>query len=236
MRLCLSHMITVIIPTLNASSSLSATFASIIPAAVDGFISRVIVVDGGSSDQTLDIAGEAGADIIYCEKGRGRQLSKGGNAATTDWLLFLHADTVLAKGWEKEVAIFIGQANHEPAHKKAAAFKFAIDEPGVLTRFMEIAVALRCAIFALPYGDQGLLICAKLYHEIGGFQPMPLMEDVDIIRKIGCKNLTLFKTPALTSYARYRKDGHFKRIWRNLTCLALYFCGVSSHKIAQRYE
>lgn len=95
---------------------------------------------------------------------------------------------------------------------------------------------LRCAVFALPYGDQGLLISTKLYRQLGGFQPLPLMEDVDLIRKIGRRNLALLKTPALTSYARYRNDGHFARIWRNFTCLALYFLGVSPTRIAKRYE
>ena len=99
-----------------------------------------------------------------------------------------------------------------------------------------MAVRLRCSIFALPYGDQGLLISSRFYKQIGGYKPLPLMEDVDIIRRIGRRKLALLKTPALTSYARYRKDGHFARIWRNFTCLALHFMGVSPEKIAKRYE
>lgn len=229
-------MITVVIPTLNAGVKLTATFAAIVPAAVDGLVSRVIVVDGGSNDKTLDIADEAGAKIIQSEKGRGIQLATGGDNVKTKWILFLHADTILLPGWEAETRAFIDAAAQSGSHKKAAAYRFSVDEPGIKARVMEKIVAMRCTLFALPYGDQGLLISTEFYRKIGGFKPLPLMEDVDIIRRIGRKHLTLLQTPALTSFERYRKDGYFRRILRNLSCLTLYFFGVSPDRIAQRYE
>jgi len=229
-------MITVVIPTFDAGARLNATFAALVPASVEGLVSRVIVVDGGSSDQTLKLCDDAGARIISSAKGRGIQLATGGEEVETKWILFLHADTILTSGWEAEARHFISSAAAAPSLKKAAAFKFSVDEPGLKPRVMEKIVALRCLIFALPYGDQGLLISTDFYRQIGGFRPLPLMEDVDIIRRIGRKHLALLTTPALTSFERYRKGGFFRRIYRNLSCLALYFIGVSPATILQRYE
>jgi len=194
------------------------------------------VVDGGSTDHTQAIADEAGARMIHSRKGRGIQLATGGDEVTTPWILFLHADTILMSGWEAQARSFIAQASRPGASKQAAAFRFAVDEPGVKPRIMEKIVALRCAVFSLPYGDQGLLISTEFYRRIGGYNPLPLMEDVDIISRIGRKHLILLNACALTSFSRYRKDGYFRRIFRNLTCLTLYFLGVSPAKILQHYE
>ncbi len=229
-------MITVVIPTFNAGARLNATFAALVSASVEGLVSRVIVVDGGSSDQTLKLSDDAGATIINAPKGRGAQLVAGGGQVKTKWILFLHADTILTPGWEAEAASFIAAASRPNSQKKAAVFRFCVDEPGIKPRVMEKIVALRCLIFALPYGDQGLLISTEFYRAIGGYKPLPLMEDVDIIRRIGRKSLALLRVPALTSFERYRKGGYFRRIYRNLSCLALYFIGVAPAKILQRYE
>ena len=229
-------MITVIIPTFNAGARLNATFAALVPASVEGLVSRVIVVDGGSTDETLKLSDDAGATIINATKGRGAQLVAGGKAVKTKWILFLHADTILTSGWQAEAAGFIATASRPNSQKKAAVFRFSVDEPGIKARVMEKIVASRCLIFALPYGDQGLLISTDFYRAIGGYKPMPLMEDVDIIRRIGRKHLTLLRTPALTSFSRYRKSGYFRRVFRNLSCLTLYFIGVSPARILRRYE
>jgi len=229
-------MITVVIPTLNGAQGLNQTFAALVPASVDGLISAVIVVDGGSNDKTLELADAAGARIIHTAKGRGVQLAQGGEAVKTKWILFLHADTVLTSGWEVEVRDFMARAALPGALRQAAVFKFSVDEPGTMARVMEAIVALRCWVFALPYGDQGLLISTDFYRRIGGYNPLPLMEDVDIIRRIGTRHLAFLRTRARTSFARYRKDGILRRIFRNLTCLTLYFLGVSPARIARRYE
>src|SRR5262245_78717 len=136
-------MITVIIPTLNAETSLAATLTALVPGAVDGLVRQVIVVDGGSSDRTLRIAEDAGADIVRSEPGRGRQLQAGARAARFPWLLFLHADTVLDPGWEREVATFVERVDIGQRPLAAAAFRFALDDMGFLPRMIEAGVALR---------------------------------------------------------------------------------------------
>lgn len=229
-------MISVIIPTLNAEATLATTLASLVPATVDGVVRQVIVADGGSTDRTVEIADAAGADIVRGEAGRGRQLAGGAQSARSAWLLFLHADTVLAPGWHTEAAAFMDsiETGHRPA--SAAAFRFALDDSGMAPRLIEAGVWLRCALARLPYGDQGLLIPARLYREIGGFRPMPIMEDVDIVRRLGWRRLTMLSSRAVTSASRYRRDGYGRRIACNLSCLALYALRAPPDTIARLYR
>jgi len=101
---------------------------------------------------------------------------------------------------------------------------------------LEFIVKLRCIFFALPYGDQGILISRQLYEEIGGFKPLVLMEDVDIVRRIGRSRLHYFQTKAITSADRYKRDGYLARVARNAKCLTLWFVGVSPEKILEKYQ
>ncbi|MEE8246899.1 MAG: glycosyl transferase family 2, partial [Alphaproteobacteria bacterium] len=87
----------------------------------------------------------------------------------------------------------------------------------------------------LPYGDQGLLIHRDLYSRVGGFRPLPLMEDVDIVRRIGARRLVVLEAAALTSAARYRRAGYLRRSLRNLACLGLYFLGVPPRLLVRLY-
>lgn len=228
-------MISVIIPTLNAEKDLAPTLAALIPAAVDGFIREVIVVDGGSSDATLTIAENAGVDIIETARGRGLQLRAGARRARFPWLLVLHADTELGLGWETVAGNFIEKVNTGRLPQAAAAFRYRLLDDGWRPRLLEQAVALRCALFRLPYGDQGLLISRVLYDEIGGFSEMPVMEDVDLMQRIGRNRLRMLNADALTSATRYHRDGYVRRILRNQACLALYAVGVSPKRIQHIY-
>ncbi len=231
----MTPMISVIIPTLNAEATLASPLASLVPATVDGVVRQVIVADGGSTDRTLEIADAAGADIVQGEAGRGRQLAHGAESARSAWLLFLHADTVLEPGWHAEAAAFMDsiETGHRPV--SAAAFRFALDDSGMAPRLIEAGVSLRCGLARLPYGDQGLLLPARLYREIGGFRPMPIMEDVDIVRRLGCRRLTMLRSRAVTSASRYRQEGYSRRVARNLSCLALYALRVPTDTIARLY-
>ena len=125
-------------------------------------------------------------------------------AADGKWLLFLHADTHPASGWDEEVGAFIAV----PANQgRAACFRFALDDPAIAARLLERLVALRCRLLALPYGDQGLLMHRSLYEALGGFRPLPMMEDVDLVRRLGRRRLAYLRTPAVTSAVRFRRVG-----------------------------
>ncbi len=235
-------MLSIIIPTLNSAKELPATFAALMPALLEGAINEVIIVDGGSTDDTIKIADEAGATIIKAEKkGRGPQLSTGAKAAKNQWMLFLHSDTELEDDWHIEAIQFIKSQDQnttaETANNKipsAAAFKFSLKDKGVFPKLIAKMVALRCALFSLPYGDQGLLISKKTYDKCGGYPQFPIMEDTDIIRRLPTP-VKILQSRAFTSAERYQKEGYFKRSTRNLYCLAAYYRGLPPEKIYQIY-
>lgn len=228
-------MISVVIPTLDADNELPATLAALVPGAVEGLIGEVIVVDGGSGDRTRAIAEASGARVLLSPRGRGRQLDAGAAAARGPWLLFLHADTRLEAGWVAACRSFMERADGGRRPASAAAFRFALDDQGTLPRLLEWAVGWRCALLRLPYGDQGLLMPARLYRELGGYRPYPLLEDVDLVRRLGRSRITLLDTKAVTSAIRYRRDGYAARVLRNLGCLALLYLRVPPHAIARIY-
>ncbi|MBX9589033.1 MAG: TIGR04283 family arsenosugar biosynthesis glycosyltransferase [Hyphomonadaceae bacterium] len=228
-------MISVIIPTLNAQSGLAATLTALVPATVAGIVREVIIVDGGSTDRTELIADQAGAQFLARSGGRGYQLLQGAHRARFPWLLFLHADTVLEPGWEREAMALVDAVNAGKRPLTAAAFRFALDDAGLAPRALERLVRLRCALFRLPYGDQGLLLPKLLYTEIGGYSALPLMEDVDIARKLKRRRLAMLQARAVTDAQRFRRSGYVRRSVRNLACLTLYFLRMPTNVIARIY-
>lgn len=228
-------MISVVIPTLNAEATLGQTLAALVPAAVDGLVREVIVVDGGSRDRTAEIVDHAGANFVRGKGGRGQQLAAGAAQARFPWLLFLHADTALAPGWEREASIFMERIDLEEQPVAAAAFRFALDDEGARPRLLERLVALRCAALRLPYGDQGLLIPKRLYDEVGGYRPLALMEDVELVRRLGRRRTVMLRARAVTSAERFRREGYARRSARNLLCLTLYTLRVPAHLIIRIY-
>ncbi|MEY4708583.1 MAG: hypothetical protein RJB58_2306 [Pseudomonadota bacterium] len=188
-------MISVVIPTANSERLLPRCFDSLITAAVRGVVREVIVSDSGSTDQTLTIADAAGAHIVHAGKGRSERLTEGAALAKCDWLLFLHPETALEPGWEVEAESFIDQAVME--RPRAAVFRFALEDFGGPARRAEAKAALRSAVLALPLGDQGLLISKRLYQKIGGYRALALMEDADIVRRIGRSRLVRLRARAV---------------------------------------
>lgn len=189
-----------------------------------------MVVDGGSHDRTRAIAAEQGAMVIGSVRGRGAQFLAGVAVATSTWLLLLHADTVLAPGWREAAARHMAEC---PGY--AAYFRFALDSADPRARQLERRVAWRCRALGLPYGDQGLLISRALLDAVGGVRPLPLMEDVDLVRRIGRHRLVRLPIAATTSARRWEQQGWWRRSARNLTCLTLWQLGVSPRLLARLY-
>jgi rSAM/selenodomain-associated transferase 2 len=219
-----------IIPTLNEAASLPRTVAALCPAAM---LREIIVADGGSSDETIAVARAAGARIVLAARGRGAQLAAGAAAASGNWLLFLHADCRLGPGWEEAVRAFVGMPG---AAGRAGYFDLAFDDPAPAARRLERIVAWRCRWLALPYGDQGLLIARRLYDVLGGFAPLPLMEDVELICRLGRRRLARIGARSIASARRYRHDGYWRRALRNLACLSLYFAGLPPERLRRLYR
>jgi rSAM/selenodomain-associated transferase 2 len=215
-------MLSVIIPTLDAEAFLPECLSRLSKE------DEIIVVDGGSRDRTASIAEAAGARLIVAPKGRGIQLRTGARAASGDWLLFLHADTRLSPGWRDAVQAHIARTG------KPACFRFRLDDPAWQARLIERGTALRARLLGLPYGDQGLLVSRIHYGNVGGYREMPLMEDVDLVRRLG--GVRVLPVDAITSAERWRRSGWFRRSGRNLALLALYRLGVSPERLARRYD
>jgi rSAM/selenodomain-associated transferase 2 len=222
----LAMTLSVIIPTLGAGDYLSTTLSALTGA------DEVLIVDGGSRDSTHAIAAAAGVRIASTAPGRGLQLMTGGELAQAEWLLFLHADTVLDPGWREEAACFIAEPKHA---QMAAVFRFALDDPLPAARRLERWVDRRVRHLGLPYGDQGLLIHRDFYRSLGGYRPLPLMEDVDLVRRIGRRRLMVLNVKATTSPRRWQRDGWLRRSALNLGCLSLYFLGVPPSLLKRLY-
>jgi glycosyltransferase involved in cell wall biosynthesis len=216
-------MISVVIPALNAEHTLAATLTSLVPSAIDGVVKQVVVVDGGSSDNTVAVADLAGADIVTSAPGR------------FPWLLFLHADTVLEDGWERSATAFMRRVDRGERAPAAGAFTFRLDAKGIAPRLLERLVHLRCKISRLPYGDQGLLIPRQLFDAVGGYKDLPIMEDVDLARRLGRRRLAMLEATAVTSAERYERDGYLMRSMRNQVCHALYGAGLPVSMVARIY-
>ena len=158
-------------------------------------------------------------------------MAAGVAAAPTDWLLLLHADTRLQPGWREAARRHM---QHFPG--SAGYFRFALDSDDWRARRLERVVAWRCRMLALPYGDQGLLIHRALLTEVGGIRPIPLMEDVDLVRRLGRHRLVALNAAALTSAAKWQHGGWLRRSARNVLCLSLWFAGLPPHRLVQLYR
>ena len=171
--------LSIIIPTLNEANHLPLLFADL-NAWPNDF--EVIIVDGGSKDLTIDIANIQGVNVIKSlKKNRGYQLKIGASKANGDWLLFLHADSRLEPKWSTSLIKIL---TNQSSKKFAWFFDFKIKKNNLEFRILEIAVAFRSYFLQKPYGDQGLLIHKDLYYILGGFSPIKIMEDLDLITRI----------------------------------------------------
>ena len=220
--------LSIVVPALNAARQLPDCLASLEEASAG----EIILVDGGSTDGTVALAKSRGVQVIASPRGRGLQLRAGGEAARGDWLLFLHADTRLATGWAQAAAAFMAEPGNR---ERAAVFRFALDDPADQARRVERLADWRARRLGLPYGDQGLLLSRDFYRALGGFKPLPLMEDVELVRRIGQRRLAFLESQAVTSAERYRRGGWWGRPARNVCLLGAYFLGCPPRLLARLY-
>lgn len=220
----------VVIPTLNVAATLAATLADV--RAARAVTVLPLVVDGGSTDGTAAVAEGAGAQIVASPRGRGVQLAAGAAAGAAPWLLFLHADTRLPPDWDVLAAAFMADPSNR---ERAAVFAMRFDDTARAARRVEAIADWRSRRLGLPYGDQGLLIARPFYEALGGFRAIPIMEDVDMARRIGRRRLVTLAGHVVTSAERYRRMGYAPRMVRNLVCLTLYHLGLPPRLIVRLY-
>lgn len=220
----------IIIPALNAAETLEATLGMV----ADSTLLEVelIVVDGGSCDATRTLAAACGATVIEAPRGRGSQMASGAAHSTARWLFFLHADTHLDAGWDATLATFMA----DPANgERAGVFGLRFDDDASAARRLEWIANRRSRWLGLPYGDQGLVLSRTFYDALGGFEPIPIMEDVALVRKIGRRRLVHLAGDAVTDARRYQEGGYIRRMLRNLLCLASYFAGIPPRWLVRLY-
>jgi len=222
-------MISIIIPVLNEASLIGACIEAVKQSDGD---CEIIVVDGGSSDRTIEIAESSqGVKVVTTQKGRGLQMNAGVLHATGEILLFLHADTILEKDWGQAIARAIKDSS-----AVGGAFTFAINNTGKKYRLIEQWVKLRCLLFSLPYGDQAIFVKKHVFNKLGGYKNIPLMEDVDLVERMKrLGRIVILETRALTSERRWGRKGFIYTAVMNQLIMFFYQIGVSPQKIARIY-
>ncbi|WP_417685345.1 glycosyltransferase [Roseibium sp.] len=193
-------MISVIVPTMNSEADLAHTLSALVTAAAEGVVREVIVVDGGSNDATEEVADAAGCHWLRVSGPRSQRLAAGADAASRgEWLLFLSPDTVLQAGWHQEAQTFIERVQRAgTADRTAAAFKLRFESFGLGARMSEVIAVIRSRILGMPYGNQGLLMSRRFYRELGGYRPLPQLEDLDLVKRIGRSRLVFLHSAAVS--------------------------------------
>jgi uncharacterized protein len=224
--------LSVIIPVLNEAKTLPDVLAS---TAADSEV-EIIVVDGGSIDDTLAIAQAYGVNVLSSLGGRALQMNAGAAVATGEILLFLHADTQLPVGYDQMVrATLDSQSSKSPV--TAGVFTLTIDAPHWTLRLVEWGVNWRSRLLQLPYGDQAIFLKADTFHKLGGFPKLPIMEDFELIcqlRRLG--SIVILPTPVVTSARRWLKKGVFQTTLMNQIIIVGYLLGISPQRLANGYR
>jgi len=208
--------ISIIIPTINEANNLPLLLSDLSSIQKED---EIIIVDCGSEDKTIDIANIYGAKVfISKERNRGLQLDIGAKNSKGDWLIFLHADTRLNHDWFRKINSYLEENKNSIYY-----FKFKINNKKIIYRVLEILVNCRSRFFKQPYGDQGLLIHRTAYFKNNGFRKIPLMEDVDFIKRLNKKNyLKQLNLPIFINSRKWErtnilfqaiKNWHFRRRW-----------------------
>lgn len=226
--------ISVIIPARNEAQTLPKLIAHIRETSFDSE-SEIIVVDGKSTDNTFEVA-QSLSDIalrgtLCC---RGSQMHEGAIAATGELLVFLHADTRLPFNWQ----MILKKAWGKQPNLVATAFKVSFDRKTFYFKLMSFFANLRTRwITGVPHGDQAIAINKRAYHSSGGFPDVPIMEEYFLIRKLKkFGKIKILPEQVETSARRYEKNGPFKNNMRNLSLIAMFYLGVSPHRLARFYK
>lgn len=220
--------ISIIIPVFNDAEMLSQTLAALRNHAGDV---ETIVVDGGSTDGSVEAARNYTPLVVRSSKGRGVQQDAGARCAHGDILVFLHADTLLPSGFGH----LICQAFADP-EVVFGAFLLAIHPPTPILNGIAFAANLRSILFGLPYGDQALCVRRPIYLQVGGFRPWPIMEDVDLVRRLNRVGaFKMIRTPVKTSARRWEKENPVFTTLRNWSLIIRYLLGASPEALARHY-
>ena len=224
------HKISIIIPVLHEGAIINLTISNIFDLPYDGEV-EVIVVDGNG--ETLSAIVKNEIRKILSKKGRAHQMNQGAVNACGDILLFLHADTELPKGALNAISSAMRKGDFV-----GGAFDLGIKSDRPIFRLIEAAASFRSRFTRTPYGDQAIFIRKQYFHSIGGFKELPLMEDVDLMRRIkrtGNK-IYIISEKVRTSSRRWEKEGVIYCTLRNWVLITLYSMGIPAEKLIKFYK
>ena len=220
--------ISVIIPTLNEATVLEKTLLNLKMAENV----EIIVADAGSTDETSAIATRSGAELLEVSDGRASQLNRGAKISRGKHLLFLHADTILPTNYPELIVSTL----KDPS-VAAGAFRFKTTQPGIAMRIVEWGTNLRSTRLQTPYGDQGLFLRREVFEELGGFPPLPIMEDFAFVRQLRQRGTIItLAAEAITSARRWQKLGVIRTTVINQLMIIGFLLRVSPEKLSHFYR
>jgi rSAM/selenodomain-associated transferase 2 len=219
-------MFSVIIPTLNEAANLPGTLAQVRQLGH----CEVLVVDGGSSDGTLEVAGTADR-VLVGPRGRAAQMNLGAAQARGEWLLFLHADCRPEAGALEAAQRCLGRRG-----VAAGCFRMRVTAEGPVYRFIDAAATARVRLTGVVYGDQGLFVRRDVFEKVGGFPPLRFMEDVFLSWALVRRGRVVVAPARIfVSDRRWRRAGVIRQGVRNWTLVALALAGVHPDRLARFY-
>ena len=220
--------ISVIIPVLNDAEALDLALGS----TQDYTGVECIVVDGGSSDESAEVAQSRGVKVLHSPPGRARQMNAGAEVAEGRFLLFLHADTRLPEGFDGHVRRILTGSG-----VAAGAFQLQIDAPSARLRLIEKAANWRSRYLQMPYGDQAIFLRKELFREMGGFPDLPIMEDFQLIRRLqGEGRIVITPVAVVTSARRWKKLGALRTTLFNQMMILGFYLGFEPARLARWYR
>ncbi|MGD0275976.1 MAG: TIGR04283 family arsenosugar biosynthesis glycosyltransferase [Syntrophales bacterium] len=229
----MDQRISIIIPVFQEYTDINRAIAWIRGLKVHGDV-EIVIADGDLKGSTIQTISDSSVKKVISEKGRGIQLNTGADVATGDVLIFLHADTALpATALEQVHTLIRGEGEYV-----GGAFDLRIDSNRLVYRLIEKAASWRSRLTRIPYGDQAIFISASYFRHIGGFRNIPIMEDVDLMKRIknDGRKIILLNDQAITSARRWETEGAFQCTLRNWILITLFSFGVSPEKLAHFYR
>ena len=224
--------LSVVVPVLNEARHLPFLLADLQrwPDAL-----QIVVVDGGSTDKTIQVAHQGGAQVVQSPvQGRGQQLQRGLQLSQHSWLMVLHADSRLSQHWVDHVQRVLSMAR---GRQQAWAFDFRVDQHRPMLKLLEWCVALRSRWGQMPYGDQGLLIHRSLYERVGGYRSLALMEDVDLIQRLQqITRIGALGCALTTSARRWNHRGVLNQAWNNAQLRRRWKNGEDAEQLIRIYR
>ena len=229
-------LVSIVIPVLHDTAELASLLERLAPSrnppADHSVVYQVVVVNGDPNDVSLHPLYQRFPEVEWVESapGRGRQMNHGARLATGQWLLFLHADAYPERGWIEAIK----QADQSSAI--GGAFCFRLESTALNARVLERGVDLRTRLFGLPYGDQGVFVRRHVFDDEGGYAELPIMEDLELVRRLRRRGPLLWSPVAVrVSARRWERDGWVRRSVLNVCLVGLFFVGISSVWLARRY-